>query len=435
MNQIEITHISTTPESRWKKQKVQIASGKKSNLYLDGSLHQTFEGFGGCFNELGWIALEKLSVADRKKVLDELFDPKAGCRFNFCRMPIGASDYGAEWYSLNENEGDFAMKKFSIKRDEEILIPYIREALKRRKDLKIFASPWSPPTWMKFPKVYNYGTLIWKPEYLCAYALYFVKFIAAYAKQGIRIDQIHVQNEPVADQKFPSCLWTGTQMKEFIRDYLAPAFKKAGVSAEIWLGTLNTDDYNHFIHAVLSDPKALAAITGVGFQWAGKGAIARTEESWPGIKLMQTENECGDGKNSWDYAIYIHELIRHYLSHGANAYVYWNMVLEPRGKSSWGWEQNSMVVVDPKTRKATYTPEYYVMKHFSHYINPGAERLGLAGSWTSNSTAFQNPDGSVVLNVCNPHAQAQELTFQLTESKVFRIRLEGQSLNTVVLKV
>lgn len=119
-----------------------------------------------------------------------LFSPDGDSRFSICRLPIGASDYALEWYSHNEAENDVEMDHFSIERDRQYLIPYIKEALKRNPDLQLFASPWSPPTWMKFPKAYNYGTLRWEPAILKAYALYFVKFVQAYAEEGITIHQV-----------------------------------------------------------------------------------------------------------------------------------------------------------------------------------------------------------------------------------------------------
>lgn len=141
--------------------------------------------------------------------LHSLFHPEGEHRFTICRLPIGASDYAEQWYSHNEVDGDVAMDHFSIERDFKYLIPYIKEALRYNPDLRLFASPWSPPTWMKFPKAYNYGTLRWEKEILEAYALYFVKFVEAYREAGITIHQVHVQNEVIADQKFPSCMWTG----------------------------------------------------------------------------------------------------------------------------------------------------------------------------------------------------------------------------------
>lgn len=403
--------ITTTESQPWQRTALPVRTPMPgADLAITGERRQNWEGFGGCFNELGWIALGHLSETDRDCVMRSLFDPREGCRFNFCRLPIGASDYAAEWYSHNEQEGDLAMRHHSIERDERHLIPYIRAASAIRPDLTFFASPWSPPTWMKFPKAYNHGTMIWKPEILDAYALYFVKFVQAYQAAGIRISQVHPQNEPIADQKFPSCVWTGPQLRDFIRDHLAPAFRKYNIDAEIWLGTLNTDDYDGYVHTVLSDPETTPLVAGVGFQWMGKGAIGRTHASFPEKRIIQTENECGDGKNTWAYAGYVFNLIQHYVANGANAYVYWNMVLATGGGlSTWGWAQNAMISIDPVRRCAVFNPEFYVMKHFSALVDPGATVMGLRGAWAGNALAFANPDGKLVLVVHNHYDASRTL--------------------------
>jgi glucosylceramidase len=418
--------ITTTPTEAWAERIP--ATGVAPALTLTGETFQTWDGFGGCFNELGAIALAGLPEAKQAEVYRALFDPHAACRFTLCRLPIGASDYGAEWYSHNETDGDFAMAHFSIARDRQHLLPYILRAKALQPALRLFASPWSPPTWMKRPKAYNYGTLIKEPRHLEAYARYFLNFVQAYREAGAPIAQVHVQNEPCADQKFPSCLWTGAEMRDFIRDYLGPCFRDAGEACEIWLGTLNTDDYDGYPHTVLSDPATAAFTAGVGFQWAGKGVVQRTAMSWPGVKLMQTENECGDGRNTWEYARYVFGLLWHYLTNGVHAYIYWNMVLAPGGESTWGWHQNAMITADPATGTVTYNPEFYVMQHFAHAIVPGAVRLGVAGPWAGNAVAFRNPDGTTVVVVMNPFPTPRTLALNGTVAE-----LAGHSFNTFVL--
>ncbi len=400
-------------------------------MRFSGSRDQRWRGFGGCFNELGWIALGVLSEAARREVLSSLFDQQHGCRFTLCRLPIGASDYAAEWYSLDEVAGDYALEHFSLARDRQFLIPYITAAQQFVPELELFASPWSPPTWMKFPRAYNYGTLIWQPDNLRAYARYLLKFVQAYRAEGINIRQVHVQNEPAADQKFPSCLWSGAQLRDFIRDYAGPLFKAELPDCAVWFGTLNTDDYDGYPHLALSDAGARAFIGGVGLQWAGKGAVQRLHESWPEVPVMQTENECGDGTNTWEYARYIFGLLRHYLSNGVEGYCYWNMVLPMGGQSTWGWKQNAMISIDVDKGTVHYNPEFYLMKHFAHFIRPGAVRLGLSGPWTGNAVAFANPDGNNVLLVANPFPEARSLTLAGAKGNV-TLEMEGYSFNTCV---
>jgi glucosylceramidase len=428
----QIKVITTTREQAWQQGICTPGMEESVNLRLTGERHQIWEGWGGCFNELGWIALATLPSDRRDAILHDLFDPVEGCRFNYCRLPIGASDYAAEWYSHNETPGDLEMKDFSIHRDYQHLIPYLKAAMAHRPDMKLFASPWSPPTWMKHPRAYNYGTLLWTPEILRAYALYLAKFVQTYCREGIQIQQIHLQNEPVADQKFPSCVWTGEQMRDFIRDYLGPKFSQLGLNCEIWLGTLNTADYDGFVTTTLSDPEANRFIAGVGLQWDGKGMAQRVHASWPEKRIIQTENECGNGQNTWEYAHYVFGLLQHYITNGAVAYTYWNMVLEPEGKSTWGWKQNAMVTVDAGNQSVTYNPEFHVMKHFSRFIDPGAVRRGVSGCLSGNAVAFENPDGSRVAVVANPLKMKRSCVIA-DETQCVELALLPESFNTVFL--
>lgn len=425
--------ISTTPGKVWRTSL--LGSGKAvttPGLSLRQGEGQVWDGFGGCFNELGWIALDRLGAGERQRVMKALFDPVDGCRFSLGRVPIGASDYAAEWYSHDEAEDDLTLRHFSIQRDRRYLLPYIKSALALQPEMTLFASPWSPPTWMKFPRAHNYGTFIWKKPYLQAYARYFVKFVQAYQREGVAIRQLHPQNEPVADQKFPSCQWTGEQLRDFIRDYLGPAMRKAIPECELWLGTLNTDDYDSYPNTVLSDPRANQYVSGVGFQWLGKSAIQRTRASWPGKRLMQTENECGDGANTWAYAAYVFGLLQHYIANGVVGYVYWNMVLDAGGRSTWGWKQNSMITVDPQTRCARFEPEFYVMRHFAQFIDKGAVRLDVQGCHAGNATAFRNPDGRQVVVVHNP-LEARALDLVDLQGRSWHAVLPAHSFNTLEL--
>ncbi|MEH7545808.1 glycoside hydrolase family 30 beta sandwich domain-containing protein, partial [Neobacillus vireti] len=169
------------------------------------------------------------------------------------------------------------------------------------------------------------------------------------------------------------------------------------------------------------------------YQWAGKYAIQRTAESYPELRYLQTENECGNGKNTWEYAQYVSNLFRHYFVNGANGYVYWNAVLEPKGRSTWGWEQNSMITVDPETKSFQYNPEFYVVKHHSHFVKNGAVRLETKGHLTSHALAFQNPDDSICLIVNNPLKKERELVFEI-QGKSYQFDLKPESFNTIVVK-
>lgn len=425
--------ISTTEQNPWMELEPSCGTDG-AELKIRSGFGQKIRGFGGCFNELGKIALDKLPEKEKKAVLQELFTAE-GCNFTFCRFPVGANDFSESWYSCNDTEGDYAMEHFSTKRDEKYLVPYIKEAQQINPDLSFFVSPWSPPAWMKFPQAYNYGTLVWEKKNLEAYALYFVKYIQAFEKMGIPIAQLHIQNEPCSTQKFPSCIWTGEEFREFIGEYLAPSFRTHGINTDIWLGTINgpeVDDrydktrYNDYANIVLEDEACRESVKGIAYQWAGKYAMQKTHMAFPELELIQSESECGDGKNTWAYARYIFEMMHHYFINGASAYVYWNMILEPGGRSTWGWNQNSMVTVE--NGKAIYNPELYVMKHFSHFVKPGARLLNLQGRWNANAIGFENPDGEKCLVIMNPFREEKSIT---VEDKTYT--LPSQSFNTIII--
>lgn len=428
---MKVKHIVSYEGNYWQEEEVKAAEALSGSLELTGEKKQKVLGFGGCFNELGWKAMQAADEKSREAFLEELFS-KEKCNFNFGRVPIGANDFSIEWYSCDETEDDYELKHFNIDRDRKYTLPFIREAQKRQEDFKLFASPWSPPTWMKTHKAYNYGRIRLEEKVLAAYAQYFVKFVQAYKAEGIEVEQIYVQNEPFSDQKFPSCVWSSEAMRDFIRDHLGPALEEAGLDIELWLGTINGASAE-YIQTVLTDEKAKGYLTGVGFQWSGKHAMERITASYPELRYMQTESECGDGQNRWAYMEYIFEQMWLYFTHGAERYTYWNMALEEGGISTWGWAQNSLCTVNPKTGELKYQPEFYLMKHLSHFVKKGARVLGTRGHWTADTIAFENEDGSIVLAVKNSLDSDRQFQF-VHDGKAFTAELKAHSLHTFVME-
>lgn len=420
--------------------------GGGDGLQLTGEKKQQVWGFGACFNELGWDALQKADSKEHAAFMEELFGAK-GCRFNLGRVPIGANDFSLGWYSCDETDEDYKLRDFSIDRDRKYTFPFVREAMRHCPGLFLFASPWSPPTWMKTKKVCNYGRIRMEDKVLDAYARYFLRFVEEYEKEGIRIEQIHIQNEPMADQKFPSCLWYGEDMRDFIKSHLGPVFEKASRNTEIWLGTINgpfvdfrwpgvgapyCDFFDLSSNTVLSDREARKYISGVGVQWGGKHQLEQITASYPEMRIMQTESECGDGLNEWEQAEYVFTLMWQYFRHGAERYAYWNIALLEDGISSWGWRQNSLCTVDSTTGHITLQPEFYLMKHFSHYIDSGAQVLGVSGPWSANSIAFENPNGDLILVVGNGLNRDREFTFHHAGVH-FTTTIGARTINTLII--
>jgi glucosylceramidase len=449
--------ISSTEQSQWHNheglQLISVSGKADAEIFLDKPL-QTMEGFGACFNELGWTSLNTLSQQDRESVLNEMFSPGVGANFTICRMPVGANDFARDWYSYNETDGDFEMKNFSIANDLQTLVPFIKNAKQYNPNLKIWASPWSPPSWLKWNKHYACSSgwpgldpkfrngldtmkqgkeganlFIQEDEYFKAYAIYFSKFIQAYHEQGIDIFAVMPQNEFNSCQIFPACTWTSAGLAKFIGSYLGPAMEKENV--EIMFGTMERPNVA-LLDTVINDPLAGKYIKGVGFQWAGKGAIAEAHRKYPELKLYQSEQECGDGKNDWAYCSYAWTLMKHYISNGASAYMYWNLSLDKDGFSRWGWRQNSLISVDLQNKTFKYNFEYYLLKHASHFVMPGAKLLETEGSF-SNLLAFVNPDNSIVIIVRNDEKQDKNVRIKIGDKEINPL-LKADSFNTFVIK-
>jgi glucosylceramidase len=472
-SQKKVSWISTSETEQWVKQNDLKLSNALNQI--DVEIHrdkprQTIEGFGACFNELGWTSLNVLPEKDRENIFKELFAPNVGANFTLCRMPVAANDFSRNWYSYNETEGDFEMKNFSIANDFETLIPFIKSAQKYNPNLKLWASPWSPPTWMKYNKHYasrpvpdvsnwpaerlkrmrdSWGMdfrgisnglkpeqtikegqdgFIQEEKYYKAYSLYFSKFIDAYKVEGINISMVMPQNEFNSDQVFPSCTWKASSLANFV-SYLGPEMKAKNV--EIYFGTMERGN-EKLVDTLLTESRSKPFIAGVGFQWAGKDAIAAIHKNYPSLPLYQTEQECGNGYNDWKGATHSWDLMKHFLNNGVKAYMYWNMSLNEGGVSTWGWHQNSLVVVDTLTKKYRYTNEFYLMKHLSHFVKPNAKKLTNEGKF-DNLIAFENVDKSIVIVIHNDSNELKKVNIKLGD-KTLSPSLKPNTFNSFLIK-
>lgn len=448
---INVQWVYSTAQTTWQEDdNIHVHAFDKSkvnDVIITRYTEQKMLGFGGCFGELGWDALKQLNKQERQQVLTQLFDPGQGANLSFCRTPIGANDFARNYYSLNDNDGDFGMKKFSIKRDKSGLIPYIKAALGVNPSLQLWACPWTPPTWMKTNHHYatkagsNNGypgpdmkqgedQFIMQDKYLAAYARYFERYLTAYKKEGIHIGMLMFQNEPYTINVWPNCSWSPQGAARFVGSYLGPLLKKQHPDVEIWHGTMNTDRTADVLLVLM---QAQQFITGSGFQWEGKDIVGKIHRLYPDMPLMCTENECGDGSNDWQAAEHTFATMKQYLDNGAGSYMYFNMVLGAGATSSWGWKQNSLVVVDPLTHHITYTPEFLLMKHVGRYVTPGAYKLKTMGN-DQSMLAFRNPDGSTVVFIANTGTDERDMSFALNSSEVINVSLRAKSFNTFIIK-
>ena len=384
-------------------------------VYPNKSL-QTIEGFGGCFNEKGWEALSVLSREERGAIMHRIFNPDDGLGFSICRVPIGANDYALDRYTLNETTLDYEMKHFSIERDQIRLIPYIKEAMSIQPKLRLWASAWTPPTWMKDNQTFDSGAFLDDPKTYRAYALYLLKFIQAYRQEGLPLEAVAVQNEPGTLTNYPSCDWTAVQYLSFIRDYLGPLFQKEGVHDAIMLGTFNQQKLAGHALTVLLDPSARRFVSLAGMQWYSLSFMDQLRVAAPSLTVWQTETDCGNWfwlpnfnpdrpQNDIIYAGFTWEKIRDWLKAGATVYELWNMVLKPDGKSidsKRPWPQNSLITVDPTTRAVRYTPLFGAIGSFSRFVPPGSRMIETEGvSAEADVVAFIDPAGRIVIVLYN----------------------------------
>jgi glucosylceramidase len=401
----------------------EVTTGTADVTVNDATPAQTWEGFGGAFNELGWKYLLTLSEGDRNTALKLLFGDD-GARFTMGRIPMGASDYAVARYTLNETAGDTAMANFSIAQDKMLLLPYVKAAQAIRPDIHFWASPWTPPTWMKsspyqagnMVSPFDGGTMKSDDETLGAHAQYFVKFVQAYGAEGVKIEAVAPQNEPNFGQNYPSCLWGTETFVKFIGKFLGPAMKTASPNTAIMLGTMSNGDSTKdpaIVSAVLADATAKSFVKMIGLQWGMSSTAAMAGSKASGLPMWQTEHKCGNypwetakykttAPNDLAYGVESWGLLRDWIKAGVSSYSAWNMVLDPVGKgndTTRDWAQNALILVDGT--KLTLTPTYYVFRHLSQFVEPGAKFVAATGG---DALAFKNPNGKIVTVLYNSGA-------------------------------
>ena len=453
----KVQMFSTTDASRWQKGKVivangQNAQGKKISVYTD-SLLQKVEGFGGTFLERGWDAMQSLTEVQRQSLMKEFFGAD-GIYFAWGRTPVGGNDLSLSTYTYNDVPYDWTQRNFSIARDRYILLPMIKMAKQVRPDLKMWASPWTPPYWMKLSEHYSLkshginhtdvGHNRMDPNFavypnvtsfkmtegcLKSYAIYLSKYLQAYKEEGVNIDILMPQNEVQWEPCWQCCTWRPQDLAIFVEKYLGPQLEQDGIkNTDLWLGTINYPN-PQWVFDFCENKGAMKYIKGIGMQWTGMQAMPRVHAKMPDIKLMQTEGICGDGDNNWKDMVESWKRMLHCFRSGASSYMQWNLVLGDDLESLFKWKQNALVIIDRKTGKLTRTPEYYLMKHFSHFVQPGSQLLKVSDD--SNTIAFKNQEGKIVIVSYNPSDKEQNCVFEIGE-KELNVKLAATSLNTIV---
>lgn len=394
-------------------------TGRKLRV-LPEQTYQTVMGFGGAFTEAAAYTLSRISPQKRDEVIRRYFDPQEGLGYSLGRVHIHSCDFALENYTYIE-DGDVELKTFDISRDHKWVIPLVHDAARTAgKDITMLASPWSPPAWMKTNGDMNHGGQL-KPEYREAWALYYTKFIKAYREAGIPIWGITVQNEPAAVQTWDSCIYSGEEERDFVRDHLGPAMHREGLAdVELLIWDHNRDIMIERASAVLSDPEAAKYVWGTGFHWYVSEAfenVGKVHELFPDKHLLFTEGcqEGGVKLGEWFTGERYGRNIIGDLNNWNEGFLDWNLVLdETGGPNHVGNLCDAPIIADTKTDTIHYNSSYYYIGHFSKYIKPGAVRLGLETELPSLlATAFRNPDGSVAVVVQNESDEAQPFVLEL----------------------
>lgn len=392
---------------------------------------QVIEGFGGALTDASAETFAKLPGSKQEELLEAYFDPEIGIGYSLCRMSIHTCDFSSRSQAYTEVKNDTLLNHFTIEQDRQYRIPLIKQALAVSDyQVKLFASPWSPPGWMKTNGSMLEGGKL-RSEYRKAWARYFIRFIHAYEAEGIPVWGLTVQNEPMARQTWESCIYTAEEERDFVRDYLGPALEAEGLSGVklmIW-------DHNRGIlyqraKVVLDDSLASQYVWGTGFHWyVGDHFenVRLVHDAFPDKKLLFTEG-CvfsydPERIDEWQWGEHYAESMLMDLNNWANGWVDWNILLDEQGGPNHvGNYCFAPVHADTEEGSLHYMNSYYYFGHFSKFIRPGAKRI-IASSNDDNllTTAFLNTDGKIAVVVLN-----------MTDEEIpFLLWVEGRAARSV----
>lgn len=394
--------------------------------------YQEIKGFGGAFTEAASTTIDKLSKENRDKIIKMYFDETDGIGYNFGRVHINSCDFSLGNYTYVE-ENDETLETFNIKRELASVIPMIKDAMEYGK-ITLFASPWSPPAYMKTTGIMNRGGKL-KEEYFDLWSEYYVKFIGEYKKQGIDIEIISVQNEPNAVQKWDSCTYTAEEERDFVKNYLGKKMKKIGVKILFW--DHNKEQLVDRAEVVLGDKETAKYIYGIACHWYSGDHFEQLEM----FNKLYPDKDIVFSEGCYEYSLgasdtvkigekYAHDMIGNF-NNGCNIFCDWNLVLnEEGGPNHVGNFCDAPIMADTDKDEIHIHDSYYYIGHFSKYIKKGAVRIG-SSKWTSSvdTVSFKNPDGSIVTIVLNSTDTDRKFSINVNDS-VVETTAEAHSITT-----
>jgi glucosylceramidase len=403
----------------------------------DGPRFQGIDGFGWALTGGSAGHLQQMSPSARTALLKELFTTSANnIGGSYLRLSIGASDLDEKVFSYNDlpdGQTDTAMQHFDLGHDRIAVIPIVKEILALFPKIKIMGSPWSPPVWMKTNKDTRGGSL--KPEYYSAYAKYFVKYIQAMKAEGIRIDAITVQNEPLHPGNTPSLLMLAPDQAVFVKNHLGPAFKKARIDTKIIIYDHNADKPEYPI-SILDDPEAKKYIDGSAFHlYGGKiEALSKVHEAHPDKNLYFTEQWVGaPGNLKRDIAEHVRNLIIGASRNWSRTVIEWNLSsnsqLKPHTDRGGCDRCLGAVTIDGDSVKRN--PAYYIIAHAGKFVRPGSVRIASNSVGNLHNVAFRNPQGKTVLIVLNDGKEPASFDVQY-KKKTFSSTLNAGAMATYI---
>ena len=415
---------------------VSTGTAPEINIVLnDKQAFQSIDGFGFALTGGSAMNIMKMSASARADLLNDLFATDADhIGTSYLRVSIGASDLNEKVFSYDDLPAgtmDTSMLYFDLGPDKNDVIPVLKQILAINPAIKILASPWSPPAWMKTNNDTRGGSL--KPEYYHAYAKYFVKYIQQMKEQGIDIDAVTIQNEPLHPGNNPSLLLLAPDEAIFIKDHLGPLFKKNNISTKIIIYDHNCDKPEYPI-SILNDSAAEKYIDGSAFHFYGGtiDALSKVHDAHPDKNLYFTEQWVGaPGNFKKDIANHIRDLIIGATRNWSRNVIEWNLASDPqyRPHTDRGGCDRCLGAITIDKDSIKKNPAYYIIAHAAKFVRPGSVRIASNTKPDLPNVAFKTKDGSFVLIVLNQSQSAQ--TFKVNyDSKLFITTLNPGAVAT-----